>query len=478
MVMDMVGRAARRRETALADLDETERAARGQFFTPTAVAKIMARLLKVPDHGVVRVLDPGAGSGMLTATLVSHLATVTPSLRVHVTAVEDDTSLLPALRETLDDCSVLGAETRLIAEDYVSWAVTSDERFDLVIQNPPYHKLRVDSTADVLLRNAGIVVPNIYAGFMALAARQLTPGGQMVAITPRSWMNGTYYESFRRGLLDRAAIDAIHTFASRSSVFGDMGVLQESIIVSVTSNAIQGPVRLYSSVDQASETAERIVPGNQVVTPDFVFVPASRSDADAVSWMASATRTLADLGLTVSTGRVVDFRSRDLLRHSPDQPCSPMIYPANIVERTVQHPRTRLRKPQWFAIDSTTASKLLVPAGVYVLVKRFSSKEEKRRIVAAVWDDDRAPAFDNKLNYIHRAGHGLDPGLARGLAIWLNSTRVDDYFRVFSGHTQVNATDLRHMRFPSHTELLELARTNSDIDIAVEQLFAARRKAA
>ena len=155
-----------------------------------------------------------------------------------------------------------------------------------------------------------------------------------------------------------------------------------------------------------------------------------------------------------------------------------MIYPANIVERTVQHPRTRLRKPQWFAIDSTTASKLLVPAGVYVLVKRFSSKEEKRRIVAAVWDDDRAPAFDNKLNYIHRAGHGLDPGLARGLAIWLNSTRVDDYFRVFSGHTQVNATDLRHMRFPSHTELLELARTNSDIDIAVEQLFAARRKAA
>ena len=64
MVMDMVGRAARRRETALADLDETERAARGQFFTPTAVAKIMARLLKVPDHGVVRVLDPGAGSGL------------------------------------------------------------------------------------------------------------------------------------------------------------------------------------------------------------------------------------------------------------------------------------------------------------------------------------------------------------------------------------------------------------------------------
>jgi len=43
--------------------------------------------------------------------------------------------------------------------------------------------------------------------------------------------------------------------------------------------------------------------------------------------------------------------------------------------------------------------------------------------------------------------------VAVGLAYWLNSTAVDDHFRAFSGHTQVNATDLRTMPYPSLEQL-------------------------
>jgi adenine-specific DNA-methyltransferase len=48
---------------------------------------------------------------------------------------------------------------------------------------------------------------------------------------------------------------------------------------------------------------------------------------------------------------------------------------------------------------------------------------------------------------------GLEPSLARGLSAYLNSTAVDQYFRQFNGHTQVNATDLRNLPYPSATEL-------------------------
>jgi adenine-specific DNA-methyltransferase len=93
-------------------------------------------------------------------------------------------------------------------------------------------------------------------------------------------------------------------------------------------------------------------------------------------------------------------------------------------------------------------------------VRRFSSKEEKRRIVASVvrpadFNSDYI-GFENHLNVFHVGRSGLSENLAYGLAAFLNSTIVDEHFRCFSGHTQVNATDLRLMKYPSFEVLLSL----------------------
>lgn len=83
-------------------------------------------------------------------------------------------------------------------------------------------------------------------------------------------------------------------------------------------------------------------------------------------------------------------------------------------------------------------------------------------MVAAVYDPTRVPAdrvgFENHLNYYHHRGSGLPATVARGLAAFLNSTLVDSYFRQFSGHTQVNAMDLRSLRYPAWDELVALGR--------------------
>jgi adenine-specific DNA-methyltransferase len=104
----------------------------------------------------------------------------------------------------------------------------------------------------------------------------------------------------------------------------------------------------------------------------------------------------------------------------------------------------------------------LVPKGHYVLVKRFSSKEEKRRVVAVVLDPNDVPGnwvgLENHLNYFHASGKPLSAELAAGLNVFLNSTIVDTYFRQFNGHTQVNATDLRMLRYPSRGMLISMGR--------------------
>ena len=102
-------------------------------------------------------------------------------------------------------------------------------------------------------------------------------------------------------------------------------------------------------------------------------------------------------------------------------------------------------------------------------------------MVAAVYDAARVRAdrvaFENHLNYYHLRGAGLPITVAKGLAAFLNSTLVDTYFRQFSGHTQVNATDLRSLRYPSWEKLVALGRrigttfpVQEDLDRIVEEV--------
>lgn len=95
-------------------------------------------------------------------------------------------------------------------------------------------------------------------------------------------------------------------------------------------------------------------------------------------------------------------------------------------------------------------------------------------MVAAVHEATTHVAYDNKTNVFPCP----DRDVAVGLAYWLNSTAVDDHFRAFSGHTQVNAADLRIMPYPS-LEQLRLLGSGRDaampdqavIDAVVEHLL-------
>ncbi len=465
IVDGILERAEARRVAALAALDPEEQRRLGQYFTPAPAAALIASLPAV--HALparTHVLDPGAGSGSLTAALVDRLARERPGLAVHVVAVETDPAVIPALAETLADCErIEGVTTELVAGDYLvaSTGMDPDPRvtgpFDLVIMNPPYGKL---SAGDHLRRSVArehVDTPNLYSAFWTLGVAALTPGGQCVAIVPRSWANGSYFAAFRRWLLDRVHLDTLHVFESRSTVFADTGVLQENVIVSATRGAHVGPVTLSASVGHADEVAAQRVPAAVVVQPEdpHRFV---RFTDGAARVPAAARFTLAELGLTVSTGRVVDFRCRQYLSDDPqERDTVPLVYPGNVRAGGVEWPRA-IRKPQSYRVSEEEARKWLLPAGSYVLTKRFSAKEERRRVVAGVCSMGGPVALENHLNYVHEDGAGLPEDLARGLSVWLNSTAVDTLFRTFSGHTQVNAGDLKVLPYPSRKDLAALGR--------------------
>lgn len=457
-----------------------ERSKIGQFFTPAKIARYMASLFH-QELREVRIIDPGAGAGVLFATLIETLiAKKQHPHSVEVTAYEIDKGVIPYLKDTMERCRMIcmseGISFRgeIRDEDFVAAAVAQtdeglfaakSERFTHAILNPPYKKINGESVMRKILYNAGIEVSNLYAAFVWLTIGLLEPGGEIVAITPRSFCNGPYFRRFRASLLGMMSLRHIHVFESRKKAFGDDNVLQENVIFHAIKET-EKPENILLSVSNGTDfdnTMVRTVPYDRIVLPGdrdaFIHLTVSDEDSRSMERMGSFTTPLDKLGVEVSTGPVVDFRVRKYLHKLPDKGTVPLIYPCHFKDGFIRWPMKSTKKPN--AIEASSHTKgILVKADYYVLTKRFSSKEERRRVVAALYDPsligDSLVGFENHLNYFHNKGKGLTPNLAKGLALFLNSTLFDRYFRLFSGHTQVNATDLRKMRYPTRDQLIGL----------------------
>jgi adenine-specific DNA-methyltransferase len=465
-----------------ARLDPVRRGKLGQFFTPPATARLMARMSgSRAKH--VRLLDAGAGVGALTAAWVDEICSRPRRPKeVMLTAYELDATLLPALRETLNKCQqaleAVGTycQCEIHAEDFIEAAVdqldaglfqSEHPAFNVAILNPPYKKFRAESRTRQLLRRLNIETSNLYAAFLALVVLLLDDGGELIAITPRSFCNGPYFRPFRQHLLRHVSLTHLHVFETRNQAFRDDEVLQENVIFRAV-KGVQQQLPVYLSQSQTPDEPiglRREVPFARVVhagdPQTFIHVaPDEEGDAFAEA-MRALPCTLDEIGLCVSTGRVVDFRAREWLRAEPVPGSVPLIYPTHFDAGVVRWPKPGSKKPNAVLFNQGSAP-LMVPAGVYLLVKRFSAKEERRRVMAAVFDPELVPCgavgFENHLNYFHQQGAGLDRTLAWGLWAFLNSTPLDAYFRQFNGHTQVNATDLRSLRYPRRNDLIALGR--------------------
>lgn len=467
-------------------LNRKQRSEFGQFLTPADIARFMAGQF---NHlsGHINLLDPGAGMGTLTAAVVERLLADPNSVKsCCITAYEIEPIFIKSLNHCLSECCQAlkhkGIEAKYSLREHnfiqdfngvnLPLFTRTLPEFTHVILNPPYKKIHSRSLDKKILNNLGIDTVNLYSAFVWLSTLQLVQGGEMVAITPRSFCNGAYFRPFRQAFIESMGLQKIHIFESRSAVFSQDKVLQENLIFHAIKTIVRPDyVEINSNyeadIDRASELRyaayDRVVAAND---PErFIHIvtnPLADSIADQMNQFSS---TLDEMGLEVSTGPVADFRVKSSLKSDLDDRTVPLLYPESIKVGQVVFPPRNPRKP--IAIErNQETEKWLVRSGWYVLIKRFSAKEEKRRIVAAVCPPVNTAEFgiENHLNYYHGKGQGMNPDLARGLAAFLNSTLFDTYFRQFSGHTQVNVTDLQRVKYPGKDDLIRLGKEIGHLD--------------
>ncbi|MFO0886310.1 MAG: Eco57I restriction-modification methylase domain-containing protein [Pirellulales bacterium] len=453
-----------------------ERKERGHFGTPPSIANFMANMVQPFPKGKIRILDPGAGVGTLSAAICRQIADLSEPHDLYFELWENDPKLKPFLQQTMEHCRcsleeaghqmqyVIRQDDFVLANTQKTLFTSGPEpTFHVAILNPPYFKVRKGSAQANAMEHVVHGQPNIYVFFMAIAADLLLPNGKMVAITPRSYFNGPYFKRFRKWFFDRMTARQIHIFGSRSDAFQDSKVLQENVILAAQKCRDDAEVTLTSSYGRDLDEVERTHVSYALVIDDsngdhVIRVTTSALENDIQGILEKLPRRFAASGLSISTGPVVTFRSTEFLRTERKQNTAPLLWMHNVRPLVTQFPEKAGK--QGHILISEASKKLLVPASRYVLLKRFTAKEEKRRLVAGIVEASDSYSewlgLENHVNYLYRLGTNLSSEEAFGIAAYLNSALVDRYFRMISGNTQVNAAEIRALPVPSEEVLNQI----------------------
>lgn len=460
--------ASQQRIQTIKETSEEHRRAFAQHFTPKETALLAVSMFS-PTKESICCLDLGAGTGMLSVALAERYGKQISQ----IDCIEADATLAPICNQALGQVN----HNVIIADALLD---TPKKQYERIILNPPYKKM---SPNDPRQKELPVPSPNLYSAFLSIAISRLSDNGEVVAIIPRSWTNGSYFSTFRKWALSQCSLDAMHIYDSRSEVFQDTDVLQEIMIVRFSKRVQSPTVKVSSSSNQNGEINVAEYAYDTLVQGDGKIVRIAPSEGKTSS-------TIEDSGYCPSTGKVVDFRATERIYNTHQEALNaadkssdiyPLVYAGNMKNSKLEHPAT-IGKPQWFRADDEKSVNQLIPAGSYVFVKRFTSKEETKRVVAFPIAIDKPLALENHMSFIHSGTPRKviplsDKVIAQGISIWLNSSYIDNWFRDMSGSTQVNAKDIKAMPCPDKEMLLKLGKrwtetmSQNQIDKIVKELI-------
>lgn len=449
----------------------------GQFFTSSETASFMAGLFDMPlDKAELSILDAGAGSGVLSVALIERVQDAVNVKHIKLTCYENDPNILILLKENLEWVQLnseikidylIKSDNYILSQDfdYNGWigANPQPEKYDMVIGNPPYMKIAKDAPEAKAMPDVCYGAPNLYFLFASMGVFNLKANGEMVYIIPRSWTSGAYFKKFRQKFLKECVLEHIHLFVSRDKVFDKESVLQETIIIKVKKTEVT-PSHIRITTTKTNRDFSEITvfnaPYDIVVSGEdkYVYLVTNPEEVDTLKILNSWNYTLPKLGIPMKTGLTVDFRNRDSLRNEDEEAAVPLFYSQHIKDGRVIFPIGK--ECEYIVTDQPG---LLQDNENYLFVKRFTAKEERRRLQCGVYLSRKYPRYNkistqNKINFIGGVKE-LSECIVYGLYVLFNSTLYDNYYRILNGSTQVNSTEINSMPVPPISVIEEMGKS-------------------
>jgi len=445
----------------------------GRLFTKKETARLMASMLTFEEGKTAyTVLDPGAGTGILSAAVIEEICQRCSSCRqIFLTAYESNPEFIAMLEDNLErvrkkarhDYDVRVFVTvyneNYITESQNHYTVTLfntvEDKYDIIICNPPSEM--VEKTSLEAKRAGGVTQVKINSAFLfaKMAKKHLEDGGKLVIVLPTTVATASSLTAYRREMAEELSLLKVHLFIGKAKNSARAIPLKKSVILCYGKCEKPETVTISTSTDNGK-------PENTVVLPPLSYgfvvdekdgtltLPKSIEDTRIVKYISEFPETLSSIGLKISTGLVIDSRCDGLLFTDAIKGCVPLIRPIAIRNGQIRFPLPI--KHQYIAPVNTN---LIQRNKNMVIIKRVPAKSDNRFLNCAVYMASQLPQYKyisthNKINFIDtkNASSEIPSRLAFGLFALLNSTIYDRYISIVSKSKQINAKEMRALPLP------------------------------
>lgn len=453
------------------------RARFGIFYTPPALT---ARLLDMAERAGAdwrtwHVLDPACGGGAFLGPVALRMAEslrdrepseILASIAGRLKGLEIDPFAAWLSQFFLESsltriCAAAGTRLPRLVEVCDSLERVPDSGMvDLVVGNPPYGRIGLSTELRTRYRRSLYGHANLYGIFTDLALRWTKPNGLVAYVTPTSFLAGQYFKALRALMAADAPPVTFDVVESRQGVFE--GVLQETMLSVYQRGGPPGKTEVNRISVSANGTAEVLPVGTFQLpsNPSFPWLlPRHPDQAHLIDRLLRLPARLSDWGYRVSTGPLVWNRHKSQLRRVAGPGCAPLVWAESIAGpgEFVFRASKRNHEPYFKLLDGDDWLCIDEPC---VLLQRTTSKEQRRRLVAATLpvkliDEFGSVVVENHINMV-RPLNGAPEVSPDVIAALLNSDIVDSAFRCISGSVAVSAFELESLPLPSPTGIAEL----------------------
>lgn len=441
----------------------------GVYYTPNAVVKRMLDDSKTFNVNLkkAKVIDPSSGGAAYLAPLCRRM--INRKLNNNAAIIKDIEKRLLGIEldpfsawfsQFLVDCVLAEVapckrqpKNIVLNGDALSCASKLYSSFDYVIGNPPYGI--VDN--ELLKNNFGDVISgkiNLYQLFFKVAFLLAKNNGYIHFVTPTGFIGGHYFRKLRTWIEDSGDAVMFQFFESRTAMF--KGVQQEIVISTFKKGTLgRSPRSMTLEEDKDGNNLSNKYETHAASFQRGLWIfPKTKEENVAAKLYVSGCNNLEDLGFEVKTGYLVPHRSQSLIGNRKKRKSIPIIWSEAIYNSKLQ-PERAYEKGRYRWYTASSESGILTRESI--VIKRTSSKEQKRRIQAARITKTYLKKYggfiaENHINVIQQ----LD-GCAIRLSVLeklMRSSVFDELFKCGSGTVTVSATELRRIPLPTLNSML------------------------